>query len=307
MKTKCLAVGIILLFVGIAYAPAINFNTVKASQENDLIEVTSQACGITGYKDSTVKLTREQHQNLEQYLVEFRARLNQTTTREEAVPIFKEAVVELDKYGLLPHGMSVERAQKFVIGPYQNYKLVKYIEKLYKVSENFLLDDGNRFCLIYGTSNDRTIFQGCIPRTITGIIYAIGNHLPSIIIPSILIDILVYVPIMFINFISLQFSQSLLIRPFIGTTIFYGYVAGPWQQIPEEYYPANVDIWTIGLSGVKTWTGIFYGALPTLQFFELLLSYYPGANGFIGLRFYVNRTLFYFGFALNVNVSPSHP
>jgi hypothetical protein len=103
------------LFVGVAIAPTINQSVVTASTDDDLVEVTTQACGIQGYGDTTVKLTREQYQNLEQYLVEFRARLNQTTTREEAVPIFKEAVVELDKYGLLPKGMSVEKGTEISI------------------------------------------------------------------------------------------------------------------------------------------------------------------------------------------------
>ena len=111
---KILVAGVILLFIGVAVAPSINLNVVKASNDNDLVEVTTQANGIQGYGNTTVKLTREQYQNLEQYLVEFRARLNQTTTREEAVPIFKDAVVELDKYGLLPKGMSIERAQHLV-------------------------------------------------------------------------------------------------------------------------------------------------------------------------------------------------
>src|SRR4030042_1592503 len=112
--TKGLVVSVILLFIGVTIAPSINFTVVKASQDDDLVEVTTQACGIKGFGNTTVKLTRQQYQNLEQYLVEFRARLNQTTTKEEAVPIFKEAVVELDKYGLLPEGMSVERAQRLV-------------------------------------------------------------------------------------------------------------------------------------------------------------------------------------------------
>jgi hypothetical protein len=41
MNTKCLAIGIILLFVGVTIAPTINFNTVKASTDNDLVEVTT--------------------------------------------------------------------------------------------------------------------------------------------------------------------------------------------------------------------------------------------------------------------------
>ena len=109
---KLLALGIIFLFFGVAVAPSINSSVVKTS--DDLIEVTSQACGIQGFGNTTVKLTKQQYQDLEQYLVDFRARLNQTTTREEAVPIFKDAVVELNKYGLLPKGMSVERAQHLV-------------------------------------------------------------------------------------------------------------------------------------------------------------------------------------------------
>jgi hypothetical protein len=111
---KCLVVGIILLFISVAIVPSINFTVVKASNDNDFAEVTTQACGIKGYRDATVKLTGQQYQNLEEYLIEFRSRLNQTTTREEAVPIFKEAVVELNKYGLLPKGISVERAQHLV-------------------------------------------------------------------------------------------------------------------------------------------------------------------------------------------------
>jgi len=70
---KILAVGVILLFIGVAVAPSINFTVVKASNDNDLVEVTTQACGIKGYGNNTVKLTREQYEDLEHYLVEFRA------------------------------------------------------------------------------------------------------------------------------------------------------------------------------------------------------------------------------------------
>jgi hypothetical protein len=111
---KLLATGIIFLFIGVAVAPSINSTVVKTS--DDLVEVTSQACGIQGFGNTTVKLTKEQYQNLESYLVDFRARLNQTSTREEAIPIFKDAVVELSKYGLLPKGISVQRIQDIVTG-----------------------------------------------------------------------------------------------------------------------------------------------------------------------------------------------
>jgi hypothetical protein len=147
MIKKWLAIGIILLFVGVTIAPTINQSVVKASTDDDLVEVTTQACGIQGFRDTTVKLTRAQYQNLEQYLVEFRARLNQTTTREEAVQIFKEAVVELNKYGLLPRGMSVENAKSFlsmINKEYGKFEKMNTFSKFPKTSSGI----NNIFCFI---------------------------------------------------------------------------------------------------------------------------------------------------------------
>ncbi len=111
---KELVVGVALLFISIAVAPFVNSCNIKASDDSDGIEVTSQARGIKGFEDTTVKLSINQYQDLEEYLVDFRARLNQTRTKEEAVSIFKNAIVELDKYGLLPKGMTMERAQRLI-------------------------------------------------------------------------------------------------------------------------------------------------------------------------------------------------
>jgi hypothetical protein len=137
---KILASGIIFLFIGVAIAPSINFTVVKASNVNDSVKVTTQAYGINGSGDSTVKLTKQQYQNLEQHLVDFRARLNQTTTKEEAVTLFKEAIVELNKYGLLPKGMSVEQGQRLVTTGHQIQKVPNIIKK--SISEYI-----NFFCL----------------------------------------------------------------------------------------------------------------------------------------------------------------
>jgi hypothetical protein len=43
---KLVVIGIISLFIDVAVAPSINFNVVKASNDNDLVEVTFQACDI---------------------------------------------------------------------------------------------------------------------------------------------------------------------------------------------------------------------------------------------------------------------
>jgi hypothetical protein len=142
---KILVIGIILLFIGVAVAPSINQSVVIASTDDDLVEVTTQSCGINGYENTTVKLTREQYQNLKGYLVEFSARLNQTTAREEAIPIFKNAVVELDTYGLLPKGMSVENELRFLSLINQGLENIEKLHIFSKLSQAHL---HNVFCFV---------------------------------------------------------------------------------------------------------------------------------------------------------------
>ena len=144
---KILVVGIIFLFISVAVAPNINQSIAKASYDDDLVEVTAQACGIEGYEDATVTLTKEQYQDLEQYLDEFREQLNQTTTREEAVPLFKEAMMELESYQLLPKGMSVEQAQKLIATE-------RHLPNVPPRLKNSLSGFINVFCFFAAVTND---------------------------------------------------------------------------------------------------------------------------------------------------------
>jgi hypothetical protein len=150
---KCLAIGIILLFVGVTIAPIINFNTVKASMDDDLVEVTTQACGIKGYGDTAVKLTREQYQDLEQYLDDFDTRVKQTTTKEEVIVLYKEAIIELNDYGLLPKGMSISLAERLVIGNNLYDKLSGFFKRLPMSDYNI----ENMKCFVYAEANGLVI------------------------------------------------------------------------------------------------------------------------------------------------------
>jgi hypothetical protein len=175
MKRKCLVVGIILLFIGVSVAPSINTAVVKASNDNDLVEVTSQACGVQGFGNTTVKLTKEQYQDLEQYLVDFRARLNQTSTREEAVPLFKDAVVELNKYGLLPKGIGVEQAQKLISGPQLTSNKMELLKRVIKNNRYGLYSNqsnaSNYFCFVAVTTTAPLYMQGNLNlMTLTGVL-----------------------------------------------------------------------------------------------------------------------------------------
>jgi hypothetical protein len=232
---KLLAIGIIFLFIGVAVAPSINSTVVKTS--DNLIEVTSQACGIQGFGNTTVKLTKQQYHDLEQYLVDFRARLNRTTTKDEAIPIFKDAVVELNKYGLLPKGMSVEKAQKLVIGPPLSSRKMNNLQELLKNNRN---DNAtNYFCTVTvsttpwpNTANINLIFL------VGGLVSAIGLGLtfigwapPAYLGPFALIG----VPILILGLILLSYSQF---RPFLPFCIFI-------------FIFSNANYSTSGLLGLK--------------------------------------------------------
>jgi hypothetical protein len=294
MKRKWLTVGIILLFIGVAVAPSINYTTIKASDDNDTVEVTTQACGIQGYGNTTVKLTREQYQNLEQYLVGFRARLNQTTTREEAVPIFKDAVVELNKYGLLPKGMSVEKVQRLVTSDFQNDRVLKLTEKLYGSNKEMISNNSNSLCLIAG---DTTV------TTVVGL-------LPALILISgfIGIETLYFKNFPLIDEIMGWFSIFLflcgLLSYFLPATIFsfitFGFYMGGAGGFTME--PAMGWVETFGLKLAKGWTGSFYG-----QFVLPFIWFPTGVIGFTGIKLVSLSHCFYLGSALAVNVGPGIP
>jgi hypothetical protein len=303
---KGLVVGIVLLFIGVTVAPSINQSVVKASNDNDLVEVTTQACGIKGYGDTTVKLTREQYQNLEQYLVEFRARLNQTTTREEAVPIFKEAVVELNKYGLLPRGMGVKQVQNIVTcstcGPLSSV-VMKRLQSSSRFGNNSC---SNVNCLIAGET-DITFFQSTGSVLLEDILF----FLHDIGFPHnfFYLQLVCFYLALFSNRRFLSFSLSFLNRFYIGCNV-------AWD--PYDYQMASGWINTIGSYGVKNIQGEMIGVLPVLHYFgavgpDLIYELHPAILGFTGIKirlaseYLFLNTFSYIGSAFWVEIDSEHP
>jgi len=286
---KGLVVFVILLFIGVAVSPSINFKVVKASNDNDLVEVTSQACGIQEFGNTTVKLTRQQYQNLEQYLVDFRARLNKTTTREEAVPIFKEAVVELNKYSLLPKGMSIEQAQCFVTVPFKESRLMIY-QRLHHSLFQSILTNYNFLCLIAGVTRITT-FLGAIPTVLLTIF---DLCTPFGILKSTDFADLLY------GFFEAGTYFNYINPIKVVSTIYLG------TKVDHSLNPATGYFWSLGVLGMKEWDGSFIGVLrhPYLRDFPFILTieYCPAVNVFTGIRIISGTEDYYFGSALLVGI-----
>jgi hypothetical protein len=150
---KILAVGIILLFIGVAVAPSINTCAIKATTDDDLVEVTIQICGINGYKDTTVTLTKEHYTEVERVFDDLETKLTTMKTRDEAIPVYKDVIRKLSTYGLLPKGISVEQAQKLIIGGYSKTQELSISEKSFV--KNSAQEYCNKyFCLVAGAVQD---------------------------------------------------------------------------------------------------------------------------------------------------------
>jgi hypothetical protein len=290
---KELSVIIVILFISLVVKPTINFSVVKASNDNDLVEVTSQACGIQGFGNTTVKLTKQQYQNLEQYLVDFRARLNQTTTREEAVPLFKEAVVELNKYGLLPKGMSIKQAQNLVIGRDKEENHSILYQRLHRIVSNINLTDYNFLCLITGSITNMTVL-GLLNTLIAVIImdpffliyllsafnYLLGGGKWSYFVACVshlIVQLILESWVLFNRFLNyLPIS--------LGFRVFFENASG-WVK-------------SIGLLGSKSWNGSLDNALQDMN------NIWWAMYGFTGLKIFTgfSKPDFLLGTALAVGI-----
>ncbi|MBN1280365.1 MAG: hypothetical protein JXA00_01815 [Candidatus Thermoplasmatota archaeon] len=297
---QILVLSILFLFIGVAVAPSINVSVVKAIVENEFIEVTSEACGIKGYGNTTVKLTRQQYHDLEQYLVDFRARLNTTTTREEAVPLFKEAVVELDEYGLLPKGISVKQAQKLVTCSSHDSHFLILLKRFFSSHQPLNTKISNIVCLIAGQT-DRTCFRG-IP---SNLLYELSWN-----VKARTLSILLFL-------ISMYLDVWRSVTPFCcGNRVYLGY------STTDEMLMAYGWMATIGAQGFqKTQGGMteMIGALPIKPYYYSYgpfpsWEFQPGVFGFSGVKisiittpFSVLNDCFYLGSALWVKIDSEPP
>jgi hypothetical protein len=326
---KSFTIGLSILFIGIAVAPTINFNTVKASTDDDLVEVTTQACGIKGYENTTVKLTKDQYQDLEQYLVEFRARLNQTSTRAEAVPIFKEAVVELDKYGLLPKGMSVNQAFRL---------LTKINDQQLKVLDTLNLDpDANYFCLVSGLTTNTWSF-GLLNNLVQRSIHFIedfGNTHQDLVIQLIKLsekiyekivnlstwlqnhNMVIFLKLIWLLFLPIPISAmvifyQLLFAGYLTTLFPFGLLSVLTFGILSYHGDFTSSGWmfSIGLNGVKKYEGNeLWGTAREEGIITAFQYCFPGALGFTGLKIGASlfQKTFFLGSALKVKLGTDKP
>ncbi len=298
--SKSITIGIIFLLIDFSIVPCIAPCSTSAVQTNETIGITTQVYGIKESKDTVVLLTTEQYQNLKKYLLEFRSRLNQTTTQEDMTGLFKEAILKLNTYGLIPNEMSTEQVYDLSeIKPRESH-ITSLLPRMTGNAQ--LLNQTNALCLIAGETTMNTRFFGFLEMggsALCWILYSsvlLSHHYTN---NSVLLNNLLNFTKLIRNIVSKINAARV-----IGTgVITFGHSHPSMIPPPYRYDPAQGWITTFGLLGKKSWDGTFFGRLLWMTPFDSeSYMFYPGAVGFVGIKLNLHDgTSFFFGSSLLVS------
>ncbi len=125
LKHTCLlkkgrSVAAMFLCMSVTVIPCLISSLGRAAMQEDCIEVRVEACGARGIATQVMSLTKQQHQMLEAYFLGLQSRLNTTENGGEMRLLFREAVMKLYSYGLVPRGVSVKDAEQLMTKSYQD-------------------------------------------------------------------------------------------------------------------------------------------------------------------------------------------
>jgi hypothetical protein len=307
MIRKRLAVGIILLFIGITIAPSINFTVVEASNNNELVEVTTQVCSANTDIAHTIHLTKQQVREARRVFDELKNCMSTAESMEETRRIFNETIVLLSRYNLLPNDMSIEQAKRLVTGANQNQKVVTLLQK---ISTKFQADlkagtIQNSFCFIAGNTSN-THFAKPVTKIAMRLFdimdFNTENHIIVVISSALWI---ILNPLSTISQMILKLQGN-----HYGVSIFFGNFH--YYPYPNWLYPAQGWLSTNGINGIQNISGSFWGQKITSGWQpqdDWYMNYtWRGCLGFTGLiTYFGSDSAYYLGSALHVNVGTDRP
>jgi hypothetical protein len=262
-----------------------------------------------------VTLSPQQYQNLTQFLTSMLAQLNQSTTRAEMLSVFYEALQRLASLHLLPDGMN---SQQILDAISRNIQLRGPLSMPSHTSTGLLNENSNLFCLVAGTASH--IYYTPRLYLLLSDVYYHSTWLFDL-EANLAGQNLTHRP-----FLSLLYSLVLGYEFALGFTLLFSIVPlGLCYLVPLSYrfgltfgehdtwaygtedFPSRLVGVSLGLQGLKKYSGSYYGALGKVYFPSI--SLFPGdytegegdlgALGFVGIHFYIEpqNQDFFFGSA----------
>ncbi len=281
---KTLAIGIVLLFIGVAFAPSLYADVEIESEQQELVEIPIQICGSGGIKEHTAKLYKEEANRLDTLFDDIHRRLNASESREETISIYKDAVVELDNLGLLG-GYSVGDVQKLVTGEiYENSFIGKLISRLNRDKSESTEIYENSNCFVNGEFDNSGLIDGITFYTL-------------ILAPLVLYVIIKLIELFEdftsnpLNILSAPYSDLYKVLAIKNIFSFFGYVIIGGSRYDDSdystvYTPSVGWIRTEGTYGVKEWNGSFIGDIFEITQGGIITWWttYFGIREFTGLK-----------------------
>jgi hypothetical protein len=282
------------LFFGTAFIPVMNHQCVQASKNQDFISLTIE---VNGKGNHTVRLSQEEYQDLTSYLDSFQETVQRTRSIEETKALYKEALQQFEKDGLLSKDMNTQELYSLICRNLPRQNTPKTLSFSQNQKENYL-------CLIAG----RVTNMWC-QNLIIQILFAFFYHIAEIkgLIVDKWLNFLGNHPLMekiFFTF-ALMFLPFAYIAGFIdemigflytGSTVFSSIDPVTLAQLLglgsiTEIFPGHIEqdpskgwISTIGLNGYSYDNGSFLGALPILPIFLGSIAIYSGIFDFTGIK-----------------------
>ena len=300
-----MATGMLLLLI----TSTIISNVTIADITIDDDRVTMSVHAYSGAEDTitTVLVTKQQLRELHAIFDTLKDRISTAASQQETKRIFDETIIELDRYHLLPEGMSVEHVQRIVTHAVSHHNKMTMLRRLSptfmaQTKEGFIQ---NTFCTIAGNTTN-THFAKLAKRTALRLYYIIDFSTGNALLVKIATAL--YVVCRDISKINQLFLQQ--DGRHLGVCIYYGnYHYAPY---PNWLSPATGWISTEGIKGKQNISGSFWGQTMTGGWqpqVDWYMNYtWRGCLGFTGLILYDDTdTAYYLGSALAVNVGPDRP
>ena len=271
----------------------------KVSSDDDLVEFDVEFCGLG--KKHTVRLTQQEADEVELLFDEIEQRVSKVETRDEAEEIFKDAVVELDKYGLLGI-LSIKQAQQLIVESTVRQNLLKRIDG--KDVESLDDETENYFCLIVGHLSHMVSQNPLVRR--------FGIFMEKLLEFALETDIFVLFEAIYQLYILIQTFSFIYIDLLLPFSFFRALSAGLHGFSPatteEWWHPAKGWVHSFGLNGVKSWEGDLWGVASGYLIYGFFVHFYPAILGFTGIKLTNEDYETYFlGFALKAAFSNERP
>ena len=230
-------------------------------------------------------LTKQETQGLCALFSSLKNKLNKTITQEEAITIFNQVIVDLEKYELLPKSFNMQKTNDLITRICRLWTPIKFLEKIGIKNNIYTNEYSNRLCLVMGVTTN-TRFESFLAAIL-------HSFYPKILLLSLISD----------------FNPMPM-----GSHTYFGNRIELYNKTDNfgyMYSPANGYIQTNGLDGLKSWDGNFYGYLGSYEYNGYFYDEidYLGMKGFSGihLRSFILDENIYLGFAIKIALSTNHP